>query len=364
MVTYLIVIFIIIVLGFFMFYGEKEPSGNRKKIFLIISFFILFLVMGLRSEDVGTDTKLYCNIFNKYSKMTFIQILQSGDSALLYGLYNKLVSLFSTSRNAIIIANSLIICILTIYFIKNNSKHVVLSTIYFCTFYHFFNAMNISRQYIAIMFVANSIKFLKEKNLKKFVLINLIATLIHNTAIISFVLLPWMWMKKNSKNCGLYTLILVIGTLAFDKLIVIFSNVFTHYDLYFSNNLINDIGANKKVVITIIYIFIAFLMHVLIKKMKKRNKDIENNEFNEFYLYYIINYVAIFLGIIALKTMLISRIEMYFSIFAIIYIPEVYSRIKNGIAINLIFTLIMFIPMIVQLSSNNAGVLPYMLYFS
>lgn len=355
MAVYIISIISIIIFGLFIFSSKKIDLNKKKNIFLFGSFVVLFFIMGFRTENIGTDTKMYSFIFQKYANMSMREIMVSGDSAIIYALYNKIVSFFSTSTYAIIVANSLVICVLTMIFIKNNSKNVILSTIYFCTFYHFFNAMNISRQYIAIMLVANSLYFLREKNAKKFIIINVIATLIHNTAIISFIMLPWLFLKKNKRNLYIFLGILFIAALFFDKFLVIFSSLFTHYDLYFTNNLINDVGANKKVIITLIYVFISILLGMILKNEKIKNTE----EYEEFYLYYLVNFVAIILGIVALKTMLITRIEMYFSIFAIIYIPKVYNKFKDKLIINIGFTMIMLIPMIIQLSNNNSGVLPY-----
>ena len=76
-------------------------------------------------------------------------------------------------------------------------------------------------------------------------------------------------------------------------------------------------------------------------------------------VYYLMNFVAIILGVVALKTMLITRIEMYFSIFAIVYIPEILSKFKEKEIINIFFMVMMFIPMLVQLVNNNNGILPY-----
>ena len=88
-------------------------------------------------------------------------------------------------------------------------------------------------------------------------------------------------------------------------------------------------------------------------------EKISQEEEREIYLLHIINYLAIILGLLSLKIMLISRIETYFSIFALIFIPKVFNLLKDKIIYYFLFTIIMIIPMYMQLKSNNSGILPY-----
>ena len=349
MEIYLIMIFCIFCTGILIFKGQKIKTNAQKKAFAIITFIILFFVMGFRDSSVGTDTNLYCTIFNKSGSMTFYEILLSGDTSFLYGLYNKFIYMISNKDSAIIAANSFIICLLTVLFIKNNSNHPIISTILFVTFYHFFNAMNISRQYIAVMLVANAFKFLQNKQLKKYFLLCLVATFIHNTAIVSFILIPLFFIKLNKKNISIYLIIIAFFSLFCGNIISAFSNLFSHYEMYSNNNLLLEVGQNRKIIITVIYLFFELIADYALKQ-----KDDEKMR-----LLYIINGVSIIIGILSLNTMLLSRIEIFFSIFNIIFIPEILGYFKEKILFYFIFILVMFIPMCLQLKSNNGSVLPY-----
>lgn len=310
--------------------------------------------MGFRTENVGTDTRLYCTIFEKSFNLNLKELITGQDLTLIYTLYNKIISFISTDRRAIIIANSLIICILTAIFIYKNSQNPVFSTLSFMTFYHFFSAMNISRQYIAVLIVANAFTYLKNKQSKKYIITCLIATLIHNTAIVSFLLIPYLYLKPNKKNIVIYLITITISLFFINEIMIVFSKLFSHYTIYFNNSFLKKVGQNRKIIITIIYIIFAPITYQLLK-----TKKIPPKEEHEIYLLYIINYITIILGFLSLKIMLISRIEVYFSIFAIIYIPKIFNLLKDKIMYYFIFTLIMIIPMYMQLQSNNSGVLPY-----
>ena len=355
MIVYASIIIIILILYFMIFFNGGYDSNKKKKIVLLLALSILFFVMGFRSESVGTDTKLYCNIFENIQKMSITSIINGTDTSLLYVIYNKFVSFFSSSRSAIIVANSFIICTLTGVFIYNNSKkNVLLPTLLFLCLYHFFSAMNISRQYIAVMIVANSLYWIKENKKIYFLLSCLAATLVHNTAIISLTLLPLFYIKLNAKNIFLYITTVAIFCFSLDKILLLFSSLFPHYLMYFGNNFLTEVGQNRKIIITLIYVVFELIMFCLLKSEGVSSEDKENLK-----LYVVINSLAIILGIVSLKVMLFSRMEIYFSIFAIIYIPYVVSFFKDKYLITFFLVLIMLVPMIVQLNSNNSEVLPY-----
>lgn len=352
MIVYLLLFTLIIVLAFFIF--MKGVTDRKKMFFLGIAFFLMFLVMGFRTESVGTDTTLYCNIFQNNFSFSLKSIFNDGDTSFLYSLYNKFVSFFSTDRRAIIVSNSLLICFLTSLFIYKNSKNVVFPTLFFMTFYHFFSAMNISRQYIAVMIVANAFYFLRKKKIFKYVTMCTVATLVHNTAIISFIMLPFLFIRSTKKNIYIYLISLTIGMLFVDKIMIAFSSLFSHYGMYFNNNLLTEVGQNRKIIVTFIYIIFA----VIITSLLKKNDDMTSVDI-DLYLLYMLNFIAIIIGILSLKIMLLSRIEVYFSIFAIILIPKVFDMMKDKIMYYFVFTMVMIIPMYIQLQSNNSEVLPY-----
>ena len=352
MYIYLMMICIIAISGIIFFKSTK----SNKLMFLILVTLILFGVMGFRDISVGTDTRLYCSLYEADSAKSFLEIIQSDGKYLLYSLYSKVVSLFSSDPLLIIKANSFVICILLLIFVYRNSQTKLTTIMLFITFYHFFSAMNIARQYIAVLLVANAIYYLisENKSIIKYSLICICATLIHSTAIISFLLIPFWMIRKSDKKIKLYIFIIFLACILYPNIMKLFAEVFPHYSMYFGNEMLEEVGQNRKIIITIIYMFFWFVMLYILKY-----KKLDDNKKERFKLYFFINSIAIILGIISLKVMLLSRIEIYYSIFAIIYIPEIldYFREKNFYKFG--FVIIMFIPMIIQLIGNNSDVLPY-----
>ena len=74
----------------------KSSLYNKKKVFLIVFCLILFSVMAFRTEEVGTDTEIYCNIFESLAKNKFDSTYFKDKTMYVYAFYNILVSLIST----------------------------------------------------------------------------------------------------------------------------------------------------------------------------------------------------------------------------------------------------------------------------
>lgn len=350
MLIYFIVIIAICLIALLCF--SKNPNDRKRTIFLFLSFSILFLIMGFRDNTVGTDTQLYCNIFkNNYLIKEIKDIFISGDSSPIYTIYNYIIGMISHDCNFIKLANSFIICFLTALFIKKNTKHVFISTFLFLTLYHFFSSMNITRQYIAVMIVANAFVFVQQKKATKYILCCLIAIGIHNTAVISLALLPLIWIKLNKKNIIIYIISIFLIFSLLPIILNLFAVIFPHYSLYFENNMMEEVGKNRKIIITIIYIFLEITMCYIFAKKIKHGEDMK--------YYFIINILSIILGLLSLKNLLLSRMEIYFSIFSIIYIPTILSKFKQRNILYFVLILCMIIPMYIQLNSNNSGVTPY-----
>ncbi len=350
MIIYLSLYFAIILIGIFTFC--KGTSDRKKKVFLGIVFGLMILVMGFRDKTVGTDTILYCNIFKHNITFEFSNILGQNDFTFLYSLYNHLLSFLSHDSSIIILFNSGIIIYLTLRFIYKNSDNVVISILLFMLLYHFFHAMNISRQYIAVMIIANAYEYLKSGKSLKFAMWVCIATLIHNTSLIAFALIP-LAKLKNKKQKNIFLLVFAIVCLFWNNFFAMFTNIFTHYSMYMDSSFIDARGENKKIIITFIY----FLFQVIYLVSKSKINDIEEKKKMDM-LYYI-NWIAILIGICSTRTLLLSRIEVYFSIFNIIFIPKVINLQKDKVIYYYILLILLMIPMIFLLYNGISGVIPY-----
>ena len=61
MIIYVIILFLIIMYSMYPYL--KHNSKQSRRIFLYLAFITMTIVLGLRGESVGEDTKHYLNVF-------------------------------------------------------------------------------------------------------------------------------------------------------------------------------------------------------------------------------------------------------------------------------------------------------------
>lgn len=355
--TYIFLLIFLILFGIVLFCKKrkniKEENINKnKKIYIIISFFIMFLFMGFRSLSVGTDTQLYVSVFQNYCTMSWIDILTFKDTFIGFAILNKIVSIFSTNPHAILIAASGLICFLTGRFIYKNSDHVVYSTLLFILFYYYLNCFNIFRQYIAIMIVINAFPLLVRKDILKYILICLLAISIHNTAIMALFLLPLSKMKFNKQSIIVYTIIMCFAIFLVPVAMNKFAELFPHYRMYFENQYMGYTGYGLFILIGI-YCFISIIA------LLSKEKNYDENEQRKFLILLMINNLTIITNIMSYNFFILYRVSLYYSIFLIIFIPMVFDRYKKNLLLYFLFLLIMFVPFANKLINNDGQVVPY-----
>ena len=356
MIIYTLLIFYVIFLSI-IYAFKKNKSKKTDKIFLIMAFIPMIIIMGFRGRTVGTDTYSYTVYFQQicdYSLTNALNFFPLG-----WVILNKVIgaTLGIEPINYIFIV-SMLTLILFMKFIYDNSINVSISTILFILFFHYFSAFNGMRQYLAVAIVANSYKYLMENKNIKFILINLIATSIHPTAILFLCLIPIKMIKPTIGNIYKILFFSIFFILLLGPIAQIFVNIFPHYALYLDESGIGTFGfgqgKNRNVIITFIYIFFEIFM--LIKMKNKENLKIE-----EHYMYVIINLIGILFCLLSLTNTLFNRLSWYFIIFAIIYIPYCFKFFngKDRFYLNILFIAMMFIPCYIQLYEGISNVVPF-----
>lgn len=357
MIFYLTNIFIFIVYSFFIYATIKNKKiVNKVVVFL---FFIHFgSIMAFRSSNVGVDTNLYSELFMKIHYYDIKNMFSVINSAPLYVVYNKIISLISINPQAIIISNSIIIMLGSAIFIYRNSNNVILSIYYYFAFYFYFSSFNVSRQFIAIVLVANSYHYLKNNKFKKYLALVIAATCIHNTAIVGLVLLPLSKIKWTNRKIYLIAIVTGFFMFMYDKFLAIFLKIFPRYMIYMGGGKfsLSSTTEGKKILISFFYLLIIMICVFFLRY--------KNNSDNKKELYFLssIMLIAVLIGIIFYKNLLLMRIELYFSFFSIIYIPKVINYISHKwtrVLMNYSLIIITLIPLVFQLHKNISGVVPY-----
>lgn len=170
----------------------------------IIACAILLFFMAARANTVGVDTKYYYSVFAQFRnipwKKTFSATLYSSESLtnsfsfrfeVGYRLINQLLSCFTHTPQAITILNSILVIVPLYYVIKENSPTMMLSIWLYITLGIYQSEMNITRNAIAVLICYMALQWVKAKKPTKYVVCVLLASTIHQTALL---LLPIYWL--------------------------------------------------------------------------------------------------------------------------------------------------------------------------
>lgn len=329
----------------FTIYILNISQRQKDKAFLFISFFILTFFSAFRGKEVGTDTDAYMDIFLKY-----VYGYSDPHSEVGYSLFNQFLSYISTNPQAIIIASSIIINLGFMHFIYHNSKNAWISVYIYVTLFYYFYSFNAMRQFIAISIVLFAWNFLKNGKIIRFILIVLLASTFHTTALISFLLIfVYLWRRsiKLIPFIVLSTVVAVFGTSAIFNFVADF---FPRYAIYSETAGERGLGGIMPV---ILYFTIFIALYILREK--------GDQEYNM-----ILNIAAICaaFGILSYFNFLFYRPAFFFNVFSIIFIPHIASRFKvkeYPIAVYIISSLGMLY-MIYYLAIGWHDVTPYKVF--
>jgi hypothetical protein len=340
----------------------KDFFLGKYNVYSLFSFMFLFLVIALR-DRVGRD---YINYARAYIKVNSgnLDVVTKDWLSIGYRILCKIVGIFGKENYRLMFA---VVGFITLFFfysaIKNMSKSAPLSLfllISFCLYYQMFNQ---SRQMLAISITTFAFKYLLYKDKKqkfKFILFVGLATLIHTSAIVAFILFFLCNLNINAKTISFYILLTSIIYFSFDFVRYILS--FTRYgQAYFGwiqRDTSFEISSIYNLVVRLLMIVICLLFSKSVVRRSSNTRGLYNAVL-----------ICTCLQIITLKSYLFSRLTTYFFIFYIFLIPEVLYSIcesskKNSKVLVYSMAIILFFiyHMIYYFSSNGASGSGYSIY--
>lgn len=371
MTIYILSISLIGILGFFC--KNSTKASQAKKIYLSISFVVLLLIMGLRAPTIGTDTYAYSNMFLRIgSANSFAAALKtSGINAPVYVAFCRLIYMLSPSRQAWIFGCSLLILIGIFRFISKSSTNIYLTVILYMSLTFYFQGFNIIRQSIAVALLLNSYLFWLDKRFSLWGWgLYILALFIHSTAIVGIVgwILAAITNKDRSclngradiKQMILISLVLALLCIGSQTVLLgLFTRIFPRYEIYFSSTAEHSFleqGQGRIIIIVLGYAIVAGYCFYLIQK-KRINGSIQPVLFYEL----LIMVFSIVLGFFGSRSLAISRMNIYYSIISISFIPNTLNidNKTNRQILTIAAILFTLIYMIIFLAEGKGNVVPY-----
>ncbi len=303
---------------------------------MLMSFLIIFIFLMLRT-NFGNDYWMYYYFFDQldHDYVTYSNLnLYDQHFEIGWRVINKTFSYLGLDFNALIVFLSLINVVVIYRFIK---KYVPVQCYWFAVFLYVFNPdfllvhLSAIRQMLAFMLVIFSLEIILKKKYFWFILICIIAYTLHSSALFLLFLIPIkkISLQYSSRNFILlvviYVLLFLMGNFFGDLVNLIVENYFDRYSTYTS-----DEGA----VTTGLGMFVNFIFLISLFYAKKYIPQDKHFFIN-------VSIISILLGVLAIKVMMVYRLNMYFMPFTLISFPLMIYYLKNFIYKRGIISLIM-----------------------
>lgn len=326
---------------------KLNTLGHNKYYFVSVALFMI-LLLGLRHDYYGTDTQNYRMTFEMFKNISFDLALKYNNDIGFAFVFHQLSNMGVGFRIVLLLHSFIYITSITIL-IKNNSKISTMSYWLFITFGFFVFATTL-RQSVALSLTILAFEQMKKKKLLKYLVLMIIASTFHFSALI---FLPVYWINKfkfNKYTLGLITL----TTLG----IFIFREKIGQYILQYNPNqyLFTETGGYFQLFLVAALLLMGLFYHKNFIKINEENKI----------LFY---FIAITLALTPISKLnpALFRITQYYWIFMIVYIPNLIASINDKLARFIItygFICIGVYNFYYKISSYGIRMHPYVFFWS
>ncbi len=317
----------LIILQGFVILGKSNTLRSRA-LFLCLSGLEIFLIMGLRSINVGPDTPTYYMVFWGISQfpdiMQFISGMESG-----YLLFNHILSYFTKNPQVFFMISAAIIVYSGMWLVYKNSPYVCLSVLIYIALGQMAFDMAGMRQALAAAVLFFAFGFLIKKNIIMYLFCVFLASAFHESALFFLAAYPLMKLDLNLKTL---TFIFIVTTGAF-LLFTSFTNLMFYlipkyasygHSFYFEREA--KLASYFKTLIAFAVFFFAYWAYAF-NREKCKLLDAQSRLRIRLLLYFSLITACVLL--ISIRATIIERLALYFSFFNIITIPIALSLISN-----------------------------------
>ncbi len=312
-----------------------QVKGNNKKYLVISACVILFLYAALRAHDLQPDIPVYVDYYNRYSKLSFNEIIDFFDSDQkdpFYYVFSWFFSrVFSDAQWWLaFVALAYIFAVgLIIY---KESENPVLSFLAFLALAYFEFSLSGLRQTLALSFTVLSYFGIRNRNWKQFVILVLLASLFHRSALIFLIVYP----IANTKVGKLHFVIAILAVALFLVGEAPIRSFLERYlvDTQYEGYIERTVGLSMAgfIIQLAIFVFCYVYYPVVSKKYEHAN------------ILYNLAFIGLLFQLFSSMIAEVFRISMYFSVFNILLIPMVITaekdqkiRLLETLGISLIF---------------------------
>lgn len=332
---YYIILFLIIAIS-----SLINMFVNKKKLRCLYILCIIYLIIfsGFRDGIGGYDLNNYSYFFHQIKPINEIGTLTELTSyrfEILYTLLNSSIKFFTENYRVVFLICSIISISCISKFNYKYSPYPFFSMLYFLYKLFIYGNLVAVRQSVAIGLFLISIKYIEENKFYKYLIINIIGSCFHSSALI---LIPFFFIRKiDFKKVNLiklisFTLLMMVISSPLLKIFAYISRyilpmnisnkIYSYtYSVYFTNasllNIVEAVG-----IVALLYIFY---------KEDRNNIIIKGS-----YINFMLVVAFIFFSFMA-------RVNLYFGYFYMISVAYIIKGIKNKNLKLLIYMMLLFI---------------------
>lgn len=206
---------------------------TRSKAFLVLCAIPMIALIGFRSAEVGTDTAGYCRSFlDKINYPLSFETLKEFSTEPGWNILNLLLVRLGQSYFILLTAVGAICSISALYVINKLSESKTLSIFIYFTMALYLFSFAASRQAVAIGIYMLSIPHLLNKDFMKYTIIVCIASLFHQTALVTLPLYFFFRMPFSNKVLALIVVCGLVTSALIPQIMTYAANVEERYSVY------------------------------------------------------------------------------------------------------------------------------------
>ena len=310
MAVFCVLLFVPIMMQHLVVNQNNIDYEKKNKRAMTVFFIILTILVMLRHQTVGTDTRRYVHYFKRFLEMDWTK-LGKDYIEIGFAYYSKIISLFSENPQFFLAITAVIICLLIYFTYIRFCGDPSLTIVLFCTMSTFVMMFSGLKQMMAIGIGFIAYELTRRKKLVFFVLVVCLALTFHTSAFILAFMYP-LYHIKITKKWLLVVVPSIIVVFIFNKQIFsILSIIIERYTQY-------DASVTRTGAYTMIFLFAIFAVFSFLIPDESL-LDQETIGLRNFLLF------ALVLQMFAPLHTIAMRMNYYYIIFIPLLIPKIIS---------------------------------------
>lgn len=236
--------------------GYIDYEKKNKRALAFFFFFLTVLVM-LRHESVGNDTRNYILFFDNYSQMDWGEV---GKESIEIGFsyFNKLISLISKQPQFFLTVTAIAVSVMIYPTYKRLCVDSSLTIVLFCMMSTFVMMFSGIRQMLAIGIGFVAYEFTRKKKLVPFVIAVCLAITFHTSAFMLFFMYPIYYAKITRKWLYIVVPSLLVVFIFNKTIFSVLAWVIERYTEYDAS--VTQTGAYEMLILFAVFAVFSFLI--------------------------------------------------------------------------------------------------------